>query len=78
MGRLGVTHVLAGGVPADPTARVPALRGGGPMATLARVRWGPQELVRYGLPAGASAEPAVSPVAAVIDYHPGSRSSRPT
>jgi hypothetical protein len=78
VGRLGVTHVLAGGVPADPTARVPALRGGGPMATLARVRWGPQELVLYGLPVRAPAEPGVSPVAAVIDYHPGNGSSRPT
>jgi hypothetical protein len=51
VGRLGVTHVLVGSLPADPTGRVPTLVERGASSLLARVRWGPQELVLYGLPA---------------------------
>jgi 4-amino-4-deoxy-L-arabinose transferase-like glycosyltransferase len=74
VGRLGVTHVLVGGDPADPTGKVPTLTEHGAIDLVARVRWGPQELVLYGLPP--RAEPGVSPVATVIDYHPGTGSSQ--
>jgi len=60
VGRLGVTHVLVGGHPADPTGRVPTLTQRGAISLLARVRWGSQELVLYGLPA--RVEAGVSPV----------------
>ena len=74
VGRLGVTHVLVGAEPADPTGRVPTLAGRGPGATLARVRWGPGELVLYGLPSPPGV--GVSPLAAPIDYHPLAGPSR--
>jgi len=62
--RLGVTHVLVGPGPADPTGQVAALGRGG-AAALARVPWGPGELVLYALPAA-----GLSPVASPIDYDP--------
>jgi 4-amino-4-deoxy-L-arabinose transferase-like glycosyltransferase len=68
VGRLGVTHVLVGAEPADPTGRVTTLAGRGPGVTLARIRWGPGELVLYGLPAASGL--GVSPLAAPIDYDP--------
>jgi 4-amino-4-deoxy-L-arabinose transferase-like glycosyltransferase len=68
VGRLGVTHVLAGPGPADPTGQVATLAGRGASSTLARVRWGPGELVLYGLP-GVSGT-GLSPAAAPIDYDP--------
>jgi 4-amino-4-deoxy-L-arabinose transferase-like glycosyltransferase len=74
VGRLGVTHVLVGAEPADPTGRVPTLAGRGAGATLARVRWGPGELVLYGLPATSGF--GVSPLATPIDYHPLAGPSR--
>jgi 4-amino-4-deoxy-L-arabinose transferase-like glycosyltransferase len=48
VGRLGVTHVLAGGA-ADPTGQVPAFRDHQGMTALARVRWGAEELTLYRL-----------------------------
>jgi hypothetical protein len=72
--RLGVTHVLVGAEPADPTGRVPTLTVRGAGATLARVRWGSGELVLYGLPATSGF--GVSPLAAPIDYHPLAGPSR--
>jgi hypothetical protein len=68
VGRLGVTHVLVGPGPADPTGRVTSLAVRGASATLARVRWGPGELVLYGLPGVSGA--GLSPVTAPIDYDP--------
>jgi 4-amino-4-deoxy-L-arabinose transferase-like glycosyltransferase len=76
VGRLGVTHVLVGSPPADPTGRVPTLTERGAISMLARVRWGPQELVLYGLPA--RSDPDVSPVATPIDYHPVAGSPHPS
>jgi hypothetical protein len=76
VGRLGITHVLVGTGPADPTGKVPTLTQRGAISMLARVRWGPQELVLYGLPA--SADAGLSPVGAVIDYDPQAGSPRPT
>jgi hypothetical protein len=77
VGRLGVTHLLVGPGPADPTGGLLAglARPGGASA-LARVRWGPGELVLYDLPGAPGAAP--SPDAAPIDYHPAAESSRPT
>jgi 4-amino-4-deoxy-L-arabinose transferase-like glycosyltransferase len=74
--RLGVTHVLAGAGPADPTERVAALPGRTGTWTLARVRWGAGELVLYALPGStaAGASPADSP----IDYDPLAGPSRQT
>jgi 4-amino-4-deoxy-L-arabinose transferase-like glycosyltransferase len=66
VGRLGVTHVLLGAPPADPTVRVPTLAGRGAGATLAQVRWGGGELVLYSLPATSGA--GFSPLATPIDY----------
>ena len=74
VGRLGVTHFLVGAEPADPTGRVATLAGRGAGVTLARVRWGPGELVLYGLPATSGV--GVSPLAAPIDYHPLAGPSR--
>src|SRR6266508_4159280 len=45
-GRLGVTHVLAGG-PGDPTRDVPALRAGTRLVPLARVPWAGQAVWLY-------------------------------
>jgi len=46
VGRLGVTHVLAGG-PGDPTRDVPALRAGTRLVPLARVPWAGQAMWLY-------------------------------
>jgi hypothetical protein len=73
IGRLGVTHLLVGPVPSDPTSRVMALPGAGRTSSLARVRWGPGELFLYDLPGA-----GVSPVAAPIDYDPVAGPSRQT
>jgi 4-amino-4-deoxy-L-arabinose transferase-like glycosyltransferase len=64
--RLGVTHVLVGAPPADPTGRVPTLAGHGAGTTLARVHWGSGELVLYGLPVTTGT--GLSPLATPIDY----------
>jgi hypothetical protein len=72
VGRLGVTHLLVGPGPSDPTSRVVALPGAGRTSSLARVHWGPGELFLYDLPGG------VSPVAAPIDYDPVAGPSRQT
>jgi hypothetical protein len=74
VGRLGVTHVLVGGGPADPTGTVPTLTERGAISMLARVRWGGQELVLYGLPPRSGR--GVSPAATPIDYHPEAGPSR--
>jgi hypothetical protein len=74
VGRLGVTHVLVGDGPADPTSRVAALAARDPAAILARVPWGPGELVLYGL--SPTSGVGVSPVAAPIDYDPQAGPSR--
>jgi hypothetical protein len=76
VGRLGVTHLLVGPGPADPTGRVTTLAGRGAASALARVRWGPGELVLYGLPglSGTGLSPATSP----IDYDPQAGPSRTT
>jgi 4-amino-4-deoxy-L-arabinose transferase-like glycosyltransferase len=73
VGRLGVTHLLVGPGPSDPTSRVVALPGAGRTSSLARVRWGPGELFLYDLPGA-----GVSPVAAPIDYDPLAGPSRQT
>jgi hypothetical protein len=49
VGRLGVTHVLVGNGPADPTGQVPTIVERGPIDVLARVPWGGQELALYAL-----------------------------
>jgi hypothetical protein len=46
VGRLGVTHVLAGG-PGDPTLQVPAFRDGGGLVRLVRVPWAGRQLWLY-------------------------------
>jgi hypothetical protein len=74
VGSLGVTHVLVGAEPADPTGQVPTLAVRGAGESLARVPWGPGELVLYGLPATSGF--GVSPLAAPIDYHPLAGPSR--
>ena len=73
VGRLGVTHILVGPRPADPTSQVVALPGRGRTSSLARVPWGPGELYLYDL-LGAG----VSPVASPIDYDPLAGPSRQT
>ena len=61
VGRLGVTHVLVGAAPADPTGGVPTIVDQGPITLLARVPWDRQELSLYALaPRG---DLPVSPVA---------------
>jgi hypothetical protein len=49
VGRLGVTHVLVGNGPADPTGQVPTIVERGAITLLARVPWGGQELALYAL-----------------------------
>jgi 4-amino-4-deoxy-L-arabinose transferase-like glycosyltransferase len=49
VGRLGVTHVLVGNGPADPTGQVPTIVEQGPIIVLARVPWGGQELALFAL-----------------------------
>jgi hypothetical protein len=68
VGRLGVTHVLVGPGPADPTGRLAGLAGQVGAAAVARVAWGPGEVVLYALPGGAGT--GLSPVASPIDYDP--------
>jgi hypothetical protein len=68
VGRLGVTHVLVGPGPADPTGQVASLAGHGGGAALARVPWGVGEVVLYAMPGAAGA--GLSPVASPIDYDP--------
>jgi hypothetical protein len=72
VGRLGVTHLLVGQAPADPTGQVVAVPGRGTGLSLARVRWGHAEVSLYNLPFG------VSPVASPIDYHPQAGTPRQT
>jgi 4-amino-4-deoxy-L-arabinose transferase-like glycosyltransferase len=72
VGRLGVTHLLVGQPPADPTGQVVAVPGRDAALSLARVRWGHTEVSLYNLPFG------VSPVASPIDYHPQAGSPRQT
>jgi 4-amino-4-deoxy-L-arabinose transferase-like glycosyltransferase len=76
VGRFGVTHLLVGDLPADPTAQVAGLgaRRAGPR--LARIPWGGGELFLYGPPIGVGAE--VSPAASPIDYDPVADPSRQT
>jgi hypothetical protein len=66
--RFGVTHVLAGPGPADPTATVAGLSAGPARQRLARIPWGGGELSLYGPPNSLAA--AVSPVGSPIDYDP--------
>src|SRR5215216_6250671 len=72
VGRLGVTHLLVGQPPADPTGQVVAVPRRGTGLALARVRWGHAEVLLYSLPFG------VSPVASPIDYHPQAGTLRQT
>jgi hypothetical protein len=75
VGRLGVTHVLVGPGPADPTGEVASLAGhSSGAAALARVTWGPGEVVLYAVPGVAGA--GLSPVASPIDYDPLADPSR--
>jgi hypothetical protein len=53
VGRLGVTHALAGG-PGDPTLAVPALRAGARLVPLAQVRWAARELWLYEIQPGST------------------------
>jgi 4-amino-4-deoxy-L-arabinose transferase-like glycosyltransferase len=75
VGRFGVTHVLAGPGPADPTAEVAGLTARPIPLRLAQVPWGGGELSLYGPPNSLAA--AVSPVGAPIDYDPLADSSPP-
>ncbi len=74
VGRFGVTHVLVGPEPADPTAKVAGLAARRARPRLARIPWGGGELLLYGPPNGIGAQ--VSPVASAIDYDPLADSSR--
>ena len=74
VGRFGVTHVLAGLGPADPTAEVASLTVRPTRQRLARVPWGGGELFLYGPPNGVLA--AVSPVGSPIYYDPLADPSR--
>jgi hypothetical protein len=74
VGRFGVTHVLAGAGPADPTAEVAGLTARPGRPQLARVPWGGGQLVLYGPPGSAAA--GVSPVGSPIDYDPLADPSR--
>jgi hypothetical protein len=67
VGRLGVTHVLVGNGPADPTGQVPTIVEQGPIDVLARVPWGGQELALYALAPRANVDASpVTPRAATI------------
>ena len=76
VGRLGVTHVLVGNGPADPTGQVPTIVEQGAITVLARVPWGGQELALYALAPRAQAD--VSPVTPASGYDPGADRSRRT
>jgi 4-amino-4-deoxy-L-arabinose transferase-like glycosyltransferase len=76
VGRLGVTHVLVGNGPADPTSRVPTIVDQGPITVLARVPWGGQELALYALAPRSDVD--VSPPVPPSGYDPlADRSRRP-
>jgi len=76
VGRLGVTHVLVGNGPADPTGRVPTIVEQGPITVLARVPWGGQELALYALAPRSDVD--VSPPVPPSSYDPlADRSRRP-
>jgi hypothetical protein len=76
VGRLGVTHVLVGNGPADPTGQVPTIVEQGAITLLARVPWGGQELALYAL--APRADVGVSPVTPASGYDPGTIRSRRT
>jgi len=76
VGRLGVTHVLVGNGPADPTGQVPTIVEQGAITLLARVPWGGQELALYAL--APRAHVGVSPVTPASGYDPGADRSRRT
>jgi len=76
VGRLGVTHVLVGAGPADPTSQVPTIVEQGAITLLARVPWGGQELALYAL--APRADPTVSPVTPASGYDPDADRSRHT
>jgi hypothetical protein len=74
--RLGVTHVLVGNGPADPTGRVPTIVEQGAITLLARVPWGDQELALYALAPRADVD--VSPTVPSSGYDPLADRSRRT
>jgi hypothetical protein len=76
VGRLGVTHVLVGSGPADPTSQVPTIVEQGPITVLARVPWAGQELALYALAPRSDVD--VSPVTPASGYDPGTIRSRRT
>ena len=76
VGRLGVTHVLVGNGPADPTGQVPTIVEQGAITLLARVPWGGQELALYALAPRADVD--VSPATPASGYHPDADRSRRT
>ncbi|HEV2871119.1 MAG TPA: hypothetical protein VG409_06820, partial [Actinomycetota bacterium] len=76
VGRLGVTHLLVGAQPADPTGRVAGLTLQRARPRLAHIPWGGGQLLLYGPPDGPRA--GVSPVASPIDYDPLADPSRQT
>jgi 4-amino-4-deoxy-L-arabinose transferase-like glycosyltransferase len=73
VGRLGVTHLLVGSEPADPTGQLAGLNAHRP-ARLARIPWGGGAVLLYGPPNAVG--PGVSPVGSRIDYDPGADPSR--
>jgi hypothetical protein len=76
VGRFGVTHLLVGDLPADPTARVGGLTARANRPRLAQIPWGGGELFLYGPPI--SIGTGVSPLASPIDYDPVADPSRQT
>jgi MFS family permease len=74
VGRLGVTHVLVGNGPADPTGRVPTIVDPGAITLLARVPWDGQELALYALAPRAAVD--VSPPVPRSGYDPLADRSR--
>jgi MFS family permease len=76
VGRLGVTHVLVGNGPADPTGQVPTIVEQGAITLLARVPWGGQELALYALAPRAQVD--VSPGTPANGYHPDADRSHHT
>jgi hypothetical protein len=73
VGRLGVTYLLVGSEPADPTGQVAGLTARRP-PRLAQIPWGGGAVYLYGPPSGAG--PGVSPAAPRIDYDPVADPSR--
>jgi 4-amino-4-deoxy-L-arabinose transferase-like glycosyltransferase len=74
VGRLGVTHLLVGDGPTDPTGEVAGLTARPTRPRLARIPWGGGQLVLYGPSTGIGA--GISPGAAMIDYDPVADPSR--